>query len=277
MAAIRLPALPSGSIHTNPDVWQDYLFQLDEVLNYGFSNLDDSNFTDGQRLRISRMESAAKEVQSVVEALGYFASIKRVAQIVDAVDGKNTIFYTETAPEEKNTGDIWYKRDVTPTQILRWTGIAWDNITDVALSAALERAADARAIADQKIRTYYTTTAPQGLTQADEGDLWVNSGTSVISRWSGSAWITVQDITNYVNHNNDGVNIKSTDGRFRAVVSSTALAFYQQDAWIAEFSNNRLYTNKVEVVNGITLGDGAKKYYDMLSGLNTLTINYREG
>jgi len=278
MGVIQFPTPPTSDINADPGAWQDYAFQLDEALKYFSSNIDETNYTGDHRDRISRMEGAAQEVGNILEALGYFASIKRVLQLVDVIDGKSTIWYTLEEPADKNTGDVWYDRSVTPTKIMRWTGTMWDDITDYALAAALERAADARAIADLKIRTYYQTEEPAGLLEADAGDLWIDSNDgNVIYRWSGSAWVLIQDIQNYVYQDANGVNIKSSDGRFRAVVSSTALAFYEQDAWIAEFSNNRLNTNKVEAVNGVTLGSSIKGFYDFISGIDTLTIDYREG
>jgi hypothetical protein len=45
---------------------------------------------------------------------------------------------------------------------------------------------DAQDTADSKIQTFYTTSTPTAITV---GDLWYNTSTLIMKRWSGSAWV----------------------------------------------------------------------------------------
>lgn len=64
-----------------------------------------------------------------------------------------------------------------------------------AITAKAKLLADtAQGTADGKVKTWYQTSAPTGLTTADIGDIWVDTDAGNVTKtWSGSAWV---DITN---------------------------------------------------------------------------------
>jgi len=105
---------------------------------------------------------------------------------------------------------------------------------------AIADAAGAQAAADGKITTFYQTTAP---TAEGEGDLWVDTDDgNKLYRWSGAAWISVQDadISQAIA---DAASAQTTaDGKI--------VSFYQAspptadgvgDLWTDTDDNNKLY------------------------------------
>jgi hypothetical protein len=68
-----------------------------------------------------------------------------------------------------------------------WNGSAWVATADKTIQ-------DALTAANARIKTYAQTTAPTGLVAVDAGHLWINtSANNKLMRWSGSAWVDVQD------------------------------------------------------------------------------------
>lgn len=100
-------------------------------------------------------------------------------------DGKITSFYQASAPTAEGVGDIWIDTD-DANKMYRWSGSAWVLSRDTGITTAIGAAADAQATADGKITTFYSTTTP---TAEAVGDLWYNTTTLIMKRWSGSAWL----------------------------------------------------------------------------------------
>jgi len=143
-----------------------------------------------------------------------------IATLSSSIDEKTTIFYQTSAPASPTVGDIWYDTDENPVKIYRWSGTVWNDITSDALGSALAAAADAQAIADGKIKTYAQTSQPTGMAATDVGDLWVDTDdNNKLYRYSGSAWIAVQDT------HNDSSIADLTDA-----LSSKTTIFYQTSA-----------------------------------------------
>lgn len=120
-----------------------------------------------------------------------------------------TTYYQGTLPIGAINGDLWFCTedisiyDVTvfkKNHLYRYNGSAWDEITDATAVAAFETATDAKATADGKITTFYTSTVPKG---ASEGDLWYNTAepgmlnyeSKKLYRYNGSKkkWELVED------------------------------------------------------------------------------------
>lgn len=113
-------------------------------------------------------------------------------ELIDVVDGKTTTYYGSTAPKDPDERDIWY--DTSTGTIKRYSGGRWVDITDEALKKALDKAGDAQATADGKIRTFAQATAPTGMTAKDVGDLWIDtSDNNKLYRWNGSKWVEYRD------------------------------------------------------------------------------------
>lgn len=271
MAVIKLPVIPETN---DPQALRSYLTQLHEQLTYALGNQDEDNMSEAYRTQNAALRRSVQSVIKTIGSIGYYASLKELEAVADRTDGKNTIFYSSTEPTNKSEGDVWYDTSASPVLIKRWTGIIWADITTDALSKAMQVAADAKAIADGKIRTFFSDSDDPPAGEIGEGDIWIVADLgNTIKRWNGSDWIIVQDIQNYVYTNADGVNVRSSDGKYRAVFSSTALAFYEQDAWVGEFSGGQLYTNIVNVTNRIVIGPDGDQF-TLSHGTNTLTLDY---
>jgi hypothetical protein len=124
-------------------------------------------------------------------------AISAAAGAQATADGKVTTFYVETTPTAEALGDLWFKPSTG--FLTRWNGSAWVDVANIgataaqvsSITAALNNAANAQATADGKVRTFYQASAP---TAEGVGDLWFDTDDGNKQyRWSGSAWLAVQD------------------------------------------------------------------------------------
>jgi hypothetical protein len=119
-------------------------------------------------------------------------AITNAANAQATADGKVTTFYQTTAPTAEGVGDLWSDTDDGNT-LYRWSGTAWVNVQDSDMATAISKADSAQSTADGKIVSFYQTTAP---TAEGVGDLWTDTDdANKLYRWSGTAWVDVQDTT----------------------------------------------------------------------------------
>lgn len=111
---------------------------------------------------------------------------------LDTADGKIETYFQTSMPAGASLGDLWFDTD-DGNKIYRHNGTTFVEIQDDAIAQAILAAAGAQATADGKITTYYAATAPGGTKAV--GDLWYDTTGKDLSRWNGSAWIEVSDIT----------------------------------------------------------------------------------
>lgn len=133
---------------------------------------------------------------------------KNISALQSAVASKITTYYATTAPSSPVQGDLWIDQS-TGNTLKRWTNGAWVVITDADVKAALNKANDAKAIADGKVQTFFQTSAPPAAGLAD-GDLWFDTDDgNKMYRWDGvsatKSWVSVRDgfITNFPNWEDD--------------------------------------------------------------------------
>lgn len=116
-------------------------------------------------------------------------------------DGKITTFYQSTEPapgvENPQEGDIWFR--TSDNRAFIYHSGAFVEIQDQAIVTAINDAGTAQATADQKISSYFQSSAPwpNGATGHgnDIGDLWYDtSNNNKPYRWDGN-WTAVQDGT----------------------------------------------------------------------------------
>lgn len=125
------------------------------------------------------------------------AALAAAAAAQSTADGKIKSYYQPSPPTGASLGDLWFDTDNARTPY-RWSGSAWVLAKDSDIAQALDDAAAAQAAAelaqataDGKIETYYQTSAPSG---ASVGDLWFDTDSDRKAyRWSGSAWVAVDD------------------------------------------------------------------------------------
>ena len=115
-----------------------------------------------------------------------------------SADGKINSYYGPTAPTglvAADVGDLWINT-VEYNNQYRWNGSSWVDIKDGKIATAIANAAGAQGTADGKVRTFYQTGAPVGMTSTDVGDLWVDTdNANKLYRYSGVVWLSVQDTT----------------------------------------------------------------------------------
>jgi hypothetical protein len=100
-------------------------------------------------------------------------------------DSKIETFFQTTAPTGASVGDLWFDTD-DENKLYRYSGSTWVLAQDGTIADAITSAAGAQATADSKIVTFFATTTP---TAEAIGDLWYDSSTLLLKRWSGSAWV----------------------------------------------------------------------------------------
>jgi len=138
------------------------------------------------------------------------SSLAKLTDLEEARDGVVDTFYVTTAPASgMSYGDYWVDTDSwngTKYLVYRYEALDGSSIgtltwrtntgeTAVALDKAYRAdvlAGTAQSTADGKIKTWYQTSAPTGLTTADIGDLWVDTDAGNLTKtWSGTAWVDI--------------------------------------------------------------------------------------
>ena len=113
-------------------------------------------------------------------------------------DGEVTIYVQDTTPNTPSVGDIWYNqrddilwvRDATS-----WLRVTDKFTKDTIVSAVINKAAqDATALADSKIQSWYSASAPANLAPENNGDLWFDTDDNFkLYRFQYPSWVPVHD------------------------------------------------------------------------------------
>jgi hypothetical protein len=137
------------------------------------------------------------------------ATVTAAANAQQVADSKITTFYQTAQPSStgRTVGDLWVDTD-DQNKLYRWNGASWDSARDLSIASAANSAATAlsaaqaaqsaadaaKAVADGSIRTWYQSTAPTGLNNTtDVGDLWFDTDDGQAYRWSGTAFVIIED------------------------------------------------------------------------------------
>lgn len=109
-------------------------------------------------------------------------------------DGSISLFYQTTAPLAgvSSINDLWFDTDDS-NKVYRYDGSSWGLAADTRIPTALSNAAAAQTTADTKVKTFFAATGSPP-TATTVGDLWYNTDTKKLSRWSGSAWVDVSSL-----------------------------------------------------------------------------------
>ena len=140
-------------------------------------------------------------------------AIQDAATAQSTADGKITSFYQTSAPTSGyDVGDFWIDTDAG-NKLYRRSSTAWVEIQDDAIQTALSTAQTAQTTADGKAEVFYSTTTPTGMSV---GDLWYNSTTKLLQRYTGSAWQYVSSYgatwgTNITNQPDSLADINATE------------------------------------------------------------------
>ncbi|UVG35135.1 minor tail protein [Microbacterium phage Cece] len=209
------------------DIWYD---TDDENRAYRYSG---SAWVDVQDGRIVDALTAAE--QAINDAS---AAMSQALAAMSAADGAITTYYQSDAPwpngsvqGDDKLGGLWF--DMDDNQAYRWNGTDWVLIQDNAISEAIQKAQNAQATADGKITAFYQASAPTS--GMSTGDLWFDtSNGNRPNRYTGSAWVTVQDAA--IAQAQNTANSKNT-----SFVQGTApTAVKTNDLWIDTANGNQI-------------------------------------
>jgi hypothetical protein len=183
--------------------------------------------------------------------------------------GGSTIYYGASSPTPPAlgflVGDLWLQTTGgtgTSGQPLyltyRWTGSAWVLLQDQGISQSLANALAAQTTANSatslanaaqstanaKITAFYQGTAPSS--GMATGDFWVNTASgNVLSRWSGSAWVSIQDAGISSALSQVGTAQATADRKVQTFIRATAPtnptdALGTGDIWLDSANGNRM-------------------------------------
>lgn len=155
---------------------------------------------------------ARQAVLNEIAKIAYDQAVNAIAAAAnaqDTADGKIDTFYQTTPPASASEGDLWFDID-DANKLYTYRSGVWTLTADTRVAAAVTAAAGAQATADGKVTTYYSTSTP---TASALGDLWYNSSTNQLRRWSGSSWVQVATIGADWATNLANIPTEVTDGR----------------------------------------------------------------
>lgn len=101
---------------------------------------------------------------------GAFKAIADAASAEAAADGAVESYFQCGPPDNPSSGDLWYI-SCSGNKPYRYNGTNWISAQDQDISWAMASAANARSIADGKIRTFYQDTVPASA-NVSYGDIW---------------------------------------------------------------------------------------------------------
>ena len=180
-----------------------------------------------------------------VQDAGITTAIANAATSQAAADGKIDSFYQDAAPSVASEGDLWFDTN-DGNKIYTRRSDVWVATQDSAIATALQDAADADAKADGKVTTFYQNAAP---TAEGTGDLWVDTDDgNKLYRWSGSAWVSVQD-TSIASAIADAATAQAAaDGKIDSFYQDAAPSVASEgDLWFDTNDGNKIYTRRSDV------------------------------
>ena len=156
-------------------------------------------------------------------------------------DGKVTTFYQDAQPTAEADGDLWIDTN-DGNKLYRWsaTTSTWSTIQDSSI-------ADALAVANSKVNTYYQDEPPTGMHSTNDiGDIWIDTNDGHNQwRYNGSAWVDVQD-TGIAQAISDAAGAQGTaDGKvsthYQTSPPTGMVATDVGDLWVDTNDSNKMY------------------------------------
>lgn len=196
-------------------------------------------------------------------------------------DGGIKTYYEDTPPlglGADDDGSLWFDTNDGNHQY-RWDGptLQWLTVRDSSIAAAAAAAATAQtqandaltaaqaaqATADGSIRTFYQSSAPwaNGSSQPPEvvGDLWFDTDDGQAYRWSGTAWVIIED-NSIAAALAAAMNAQTTaDGKITSYYQTTAPVIGELgDLWFDTNDGNKpYYCSSVTPVTWTSIRDGS--------------------
>lgn len=175
--------------------------------------------------------------------------------VFNTISGKANIFTGgSTEPTGAKEGDLWFKSANDPIKTyVNGSWVEYNKYTSDAAFNAFKNGAYANFVSatedalDLRITTFYEP-GPTEPTAITEGDLWIDTNdNNKLHRWSGSAWVEVQDgqIQQALTDAGDAYALADrkiiTFARDGSFPSDTPTAEDVGDLWIRTNENNKIY------------------------------------
>ena len=124
------------------------------------------------------------------------------------------------------------------------------NTAQTTANTAIANASAAQSTADEKVQSFFQTTAPTGMVAGDVGDLWFDTDdVNKMYRWDGSAWVLADDqrIAQTVTA---AATANTAAGNAQTTANSKIVTFYTTapptattigDLWVDTDDGNKLY------------------------------------
>lgn len=146
---------------------------------------------------------------------------------------------------------------------------------DTAALAALAAAQAAQNTADGAIRTYYQAAAPTGLNNTtDVGDMWFDTDDGQAYRWSGTAWVIIEDNSIAVALSAAQNAQATADGKITTFYQATApTADSIGDIWIETDNGNLIYIWTGTVWDSTGASANPQDVVDAINAGTTTTID----
>lgn len=217
--------------------------------------------TDISNQPTSLSQLNATEYNKLITAAANAAqAIQDAATAQETADGKITSFYQSSAPTSGyDVGDFWIDTD-GGNKLYRRSSSAWVPVQDNAIQTALNNAQTAQTTADGKAEVFYSTTTPTGMSV---GDLWYNSTTKLLQRYSGSAW---QYVSSYgatwgTNITNQPTSLSAINAAEYGRLPAAALGAL---AYLNTVGNDQVTTiHGGKIQTGVIYGNNSYSYWDL--------------
>jgi phage minor structural protein len=187
------------------------------------------------------------------------ANATDIITLQTTANGRNTVFYGDTAPEFPQINDLWMKPVEGGIEPQIWTGVNWISCTDAVANAAKANAATAQATADGKNTAYYQTVQPTGGVYK-ANDIWYDTDDGYkMYYYNGTTWVSVFFGTNVFADNAitadkiaDAVNTAISNAQARADLGVANAATSQTTA---NGKNKVYYQTTIPTGGTYILGD----------------------
>ena len=230
-----------------------------------------------------------------VNMLGYgtIRSINEVANnISDALkrinstkaEGKVTIFYSDTIPENAETDDLWYVTEsidiYIKENIYKYNSNTCELIEDKLAIVAFSEANESRLVDDGIIQSFYANTMPEEGMHV--GDIWTDTTIQKLYRYNGTNWIAVYDTnSSEIRKNIESVTervttIKTDLGEIDLKVQENTTKVTTIEGQIDEINAVITETNNKIAEQKITADEMSSKISDTASNVNEMNNNLTE-
>ena len=239
----------TGSWVVSQDAEQPAGVQLtDNVIHT--NHIADLNVTDAKILSVDASKITGTLNASIIPAgsitnnqiaNGAIGSSQLDATVLDTIDSKNGVHYSDSQPSSAVSGDIWFDTG-DGNKLYVYNGSSWVTMQDSA--TAQQTATNALTTAGGKNKIYYQNNQPIG-TNYVVGDTWFDTDdNNHVYIWNGTTWSNAQDGTIAIaqqtaNTAQDAASGKNTN--YYQTSQPTGGTYIKGDTWFDTDDGNKIY------------------------------------